>query len=68
MRSCWELGMPEGVHAHLSSTPTADQIARFAQLTPEERFRWLVDVLALCYELATPEVRASWHKHKALQR
>ena len=39
-----------------------------AQLTPEERFRWLVDLLALCYELATPEVRASWHEHKASRR
>ena len=60
--------MPERVHAHLSSTPTADQLARFAQLTPEERFRWLVDLLAVCYELATPDVRASWQKHKASQR
>lgn len=60
--------MPENLRAHLSSTPTADQIARFGQLTPEERFRWLVDLLALCYELATPEVRVSWYEHKASQR
>ena len=60
--------MPERLHASLSSTPTADQIERFSQLTPEERFRWLVDLLAVCYDLATPEVRASWHEHKTFQR
>jgi hypothetical protein len=60
--------MAESVQAHLSSAPTPDQLARFALLTPEERFRWLVDLLAVCYELATPEVRASWHEHKARQR
>ncbi|HEY8924084.1 MAG TPA: hypothetical protein VIU64_06860, partial [Polyangia bacterium] len=59
---------PEDLPAHLASRPTADQIARFARLTPEERFHWLVDLLALCYELATPEARASWHQQKTAQR
>ena len=60
--------MPESEHTHLASTPTADQIERFSRLTPEERFRWLVDLLALCHELATPEARASWHAHKTSRR
>ncbi len=34
------------------------------KLSAEERFHWLVDTLALCYELATPEVRAQWREHK----
>jgi hypothetical protein len=52
----------------LASRPTPDQIERFAKLTAEERFRWLVDTLALCYELATPEARAQWHEHKRRAR
>ncbi len=48
-----------------ASVPTPDQIERFAKLTVEERFRWLVDTLALCHELATPETREQWRKHKA---
>jgi len=47
------------------SVPTPDQIARFSKLTAEERFRWLVDTLALCHELATPAARAQWRKHKS---
>ena len=60
--------MSDREHAPLVSAPTADQIERFARLTPEERFRWLVDLLALCHELATPEVRASWRAHKGSVR
>jgi len=56
--------MADKVPAPLVSTPDADQIGRFAQLTPEQRFHWLVDMLALCHDLATPEARASWRKHK----
>jgi hypothetical protein len=48
----------------LASTPTPDQIERFAKLTYEQRFHWLVDTLALCHELATPETRASWRAFK----
>jgi hypothetical protein len=47
------------------SRPTPDQIERFSKLTAEQRFQWLVDTLALCFELATPEARAAWRKHKA---
>ncbi len=54
--------------AHLASEPDADQLRRFALLTPEERFHWLVDMLALCHELATPEARESWRTHKAVDR
>jgi len=57
--------MTDGARASLWSRPTDDQLARFARLTAEERFHWLVDMLALCHELATPEVRESWRKHKA---
>jgi len=60
--------MSEKLTAQLVSKPDADQIRRFAQLTPEQRFHWLVDMLALCHELATPEVRESWRKHKAFGR
>ena len=49
----------------LVSRPTPDQLARFAALTPEQRFHWLVDTLSLCYELATPDARAAWREHKA---
>jgi hypothetical protein len=51
----------------LASRPTAEQIARFSKLTTEERFRWLVDTLAVCHELATPETRRQWRKHKDAQ-
>ena len=60
--------MSEKVTAHLASRPDADQLGRFAQLTVEERFHWLVDLLALCHELTPPEVRESWRKHKARGR
>lgn len=60
--------MTEKVTAPLVSKPDADQISRFSQLTPEQRFHWLTDLLALCHELATPEARESWRKHKALGR
>jgi hypothetical protein len=56
--------MTERVRAQLASRPTAEQIARFSKLTAEQRFQWLVDTLALCHELATPEARARWRDHK----
>jgi hypothetical protein len=49
----------------LVSRPTPDQIERFSKLTAAQRFFWLTDMLALCYELATPEARAAWRKHKS---
>lgn len=58
----------EDVTASLVSQPDADQMRRFAQLTAEERFHWLVDLIAVCHELATPEARESWRKHKTLTR
>ena len=57
--------MTDGTRTSLASRPSTDQIARFAQLTPEERFHWLVDMLAICHELATADVRESWRKHRA---
>lgn len=62
MRSSWERSMTERTRDALVTRPTADQIARFSKLTPEQRFQWLVDMLALCYELATPEARERWRK------
>lgn len=56
--------MPETPRAALISVPTANQIERFAKLSVEERFQWLVDALSLCHELATEETRAAWRKHK----
>ncbi len=56
--------MVENAHARLASRPTAEQIARFSKLTPEQRFQWLVDTLALCHELATPEARARWRERR----
>ena len=58
--------MNELMTAPLASSPDADQLRRFALLTPEQRFQWLVDMLALCHDLATPEARASWRRHKAV--
>ncbi len=57
--------MSEAALSALTSRPTADQIERFAKLTAEERFQWLVDTLSLCHELATEETRAAWRRHKA---
>jgi len=57
--------MTESRRSSLESKPTADQIERFAQLTAEQRFFWLVDMLSFCHELATPEARELWRKHKA---
>jgi hypothetical protein len=57
--------MSDSQRPSLASRPTADQIARFAKLTPEQRFHWPVDTLALCYELSPPEVQAQWPNHKA---
>lgn len=59
------MAMTEALRKPLVSRPTPDQIERFAQLTAEERFHWLVDTLALCFELSPPEVREQWRKHKA---
>jgi hypothetical protein len=56
--------MSDPPEASLETRPTAEQIERFSRLSPEERFHWLMDMLALCYELATPEARASWAEHK----
>jgi hypothetical protein len=56
--------MPMSEPPSLSSRPTPDQIARFAKLTPEQRFHWLVELLAVCYELAPPEAHAAWRRHK----
>jgi hypothetical protein len=52
----------------LVSEPTADQIERFRKLSVEQRFHWLVDTLALCFELATPQARAQWRKQGVLRR
>lgn len=60
--------MTEKAAVPIASVPDPDQVRRFAQLTAEQRFHWLTDLLALCHELATPEVRESWRKHKALIR
>jgi len=57
--------MSESPRPTLVAQPTADQIERFSKLTVEQRFHWLVDTLALCFDLATPEARAQWRKHKA---
>ena len=62
MRSCWGIVMPESSRPAVANGPSADQIERFAKLTAEQRFHWLVDMLAVCYELATPEARALWRK------
>jgi hypothetical protein len=59
--------MTERARPALASRPTDEQIARFAKLSAEERFRWLVDTMALCYELATPDARERWRLHKAGQ-
>jgi hypothetical protein len=46
--------MTDPARPDLVSRPTPDQIERFSKLTAEQRFQWLVDTLALCFELATP--------------
>ncbi len=60
--------MTEPARQALVSEPSADQVERFSKLTAEERFHWLTDMLALCYELATPEARASWRESKRRER
>jgi hypothetical protein len=57
--------MTDPSRPELVSRPTPDQIERFSKLTAEQRFQWLVDTLALCFELSTPETRAAWRKHKS---
>ncbi len=65
MPSFWEMVMNEPQRTTLASRPTTEQIERFAKLSYEERFQWLVDTLALCYELSPSETQASWREHKA---
>ena len=48
----------------LVSRPTPEQIAAFAKLSPEQRFNWLMDLLALCHELTPPELRERWRTSK----
>jgi hypothetical protein len=43
-------------------------VERFRRLTPEQRLHWALDTLVLCHELATPEAKAQWRKHKASER
>lgn len=64
MRRCSVLTMTDERRPSLAVRPSPDQIARFALLTPEQRFYWLVDTIALCFDLATPEARQSWRNHK----
>lgn len=52
----------------LAALPTAEQLERFSGLTVEERFRWLVDYLAVCHELAGPEARERWREHRDRER
>jgi thiamine pyrophosphate-dependent acetolactate synthase large subunit-like protein len=47
-----------------ASYPTDDQIARFARLTAEERFLWLVGMQRMLWEAATPEARANWRRFR----
>jgi hypothetical protein len=60
--------MSERARGSRASRPTADQVARFRKLTPEQRLHWLLDTLVLCHELATPEAKAQWRKHKDSRR
>lgn len=48
----------------LTHAPSREQIERFQKLTPEQRYHWWTDMLLLLHELATPEVRAAWRRHK----
>lgn len=56
------------IEGPLVSHPTSEQLAAFAQLTEEQRFNWLMDMLALCYDLTPPELRARWRELKDAQR
>ena len=51
----------------LVSRPTRDQIDAFAKLTAEQRFNWLMDMLALCYDLTPPELREHWRTLKTVR-
>jgi hypothetical protein len=62
MRNFWVRTMTESSRPLGANGPTADQIDRFAKLTVEQRFHWLVDMLAVCYELTPPEARALWRE------
>ena len=48
----------------LVSRPTREQLAAFAKLTAEERYNWLMDMLALCYDLTPPDLRDRWRTTK----
>ena len=52
--------MIETARAPLVTRPTPEQIEGFSKLSYEERFYWLVDILALWHQLSTPEVRRRW--------
>lgn len=60
--------MSERAQGSLVSRPTPDQVERFRRLTPEQRLQWALDTLVLCHELATPEAKDRWRKHKASDR
>ena len=60
--------MNDRTRPSLASRPTPDQLERFRRLTPEQRLHWALDTLVLCHELATPEAKARWRKHKASER
>jgi len=48
----------------LVSRPTREQVENFARLSVEQRFNWLMDMLALCHDLTPPEVRERWRTVK----
>lgn len=61
MRSCSVTDPSEA----LISRPTQEQIDAFKKLDAEQRFNWLMDMLALCYDLTPPELRERWRTIKA---
>lgn len=56
--------MTDERRSDLPSVPTADQLERFAKLSVEQRFHWLVDMIALCHDLAPADVRAGWRERE----
>ncbi len=48
----------------LVSRPTREQVENFARLSVEQRFNWLMDMLALCHDLTPPDVREGWRTVK----
>ncbi|GMV43983.1 MAG: hypothetical protein AMXMBFR64_56990 [Myxococcales bacterium] len=56
---------PQSRRRPLVASPSREQVAQFARLTVEERYLWWSDTLLALFEMASPEARAAWRRHRS---